>query len=63
MHLLPENVLVSGDENIPGLAASPAGKCHRELGLGSKELTMHLPKIANEPLVHESPGKVIDKWV
>ncbi|KAM7404388.1 hypothetical protein PAMP_011736 [Pampus punctatissimus] len=25
MHLLPENVLVSGDENIPGLAASPAG--------------------------------------
>uniref|UniRef100_A0A667W8H4 Nephrocystin 4 n=1 Tax=Myripristis murdjan TaxID=586833 RepID=A0A667W8H4_9TELE len=23
MHLLPENVLVSGDENIPGLAASP----------------------------------------
>lgn len=26
MHLLPENVLVSGDENIPGLAASPTGK-------------------------------------
>ncbi|XP_053173093.1 nephrocystin-4 [Scomber japonicus] len=25
MHLLPENILVSGDENIPGLAASPAG--------------------------------------
>ncbi|XP_070696158.1 nephrocystin-4 [Pempheris klunzingeri] len=25
MHLLPENVLVSGDENIPGLAASPTG--------------------------------------
>ncbi|KAM9350369.1 nephrocystin-4 [Symphorus nematophorus] len=25
MHLLPENVLVSGDENIPGLAASPSG--------------------------------------
>ncbi|XP_070825596.1 nephrocystin-4 [Chaetodon trifascialis] len=24
-HLLPENVLVSGDENIPGLAASPTG--------------------------------------
>lgn len=28
MHLLPENVLVSGDENIPGLAASPTGKLH-----------------------------------
>lgn len=28
MHLLPENVLVSGDENIPGLAASPTGKAH-----------------------------------
>lgn len=28
MHLLPENVLVSGDENIPGLIASPAGKVH-----------------------------------
>ena len=26
MHLLPENVLVSGNENIPGLAASPTGK-------------------------------------
>lgn len=26
MHLLPENVLVSGDENIPGLEASPTGK-------------------------------------
>uniref|UniRef100_A0A665TCW4 Nephrocystin 4 n=2 Tax=Echeneis naucrates TaxID=173247 RepID=A0A665TCW4_ECHNA len=25
MHLLPENVIVSGDENIPGLAASPTG--------------------------------------
>ncbi|XP_068161997.1 LOW QUALITY PROTEIN: nephrocystin-4 [Antennarius striatus] len=25
MHLLPENVLLSGDENIPGLAASPTG--------------------------------------
>nr|XP_046253465.1 nephrocystin-4 [Scatophagus argus] len=25
MHLLPENVLVSGDENIPGVAASPTG--------------------------------------
>ncbi|XP_068613977.1 nephrocystin-4-like [Brachionichthys hirsutus] len=25
MHLLPENVLVSGDESIPGLAASPTG--------------------------------------
>ncbi|XP_044207791.1 nephrocystin-4 isoform X2 [Thunnus albacares] len=25
MHLLPENVLVSGDENIPGLTASAAG--------------------------------------
>ncbi|XP_054625915.1 nephrocystin-4-like isoform X3 [Dunckerocampus dactyliophorus] len=25
MHLLPENVLVSRDENIPGLAASPTG--------------------------------------
>ncbi|KAM9855195.1 nephrocystin-4 [Aulostomus maculatus] len=25
MHLLPENVLVSGDENIPGLTASPTG--------------------------------------
>ncbi|KAM3617205.1 uncharacterized protein V6R79_003322 [Siganus canaliculatus] len=25
MHLLPENVLVSGNENIPGLAASPTG--------------------------------------
>ncbi|XP_058498816.1 nephrocystin-4 isoform X1 [Solea solea] len=25
MHLLPENVLASGDENIPGLAASPSG--------------------------------------
>jgi len=26
MHLLPENVLVSGNENVPGLAASPTGK-------------------------------------
>uniref|UniRef100_A0A8C4E689 Nephrocystin-4 n=1 Tax=Dicentrarchus labrax TaxID=13489 RepID=A0A8C4E689_DICLA len=25
MHLLPENVLVSGDENVPGLVASPTG--------------------------------------
>ncbi|XP_054464915.1 nephrocystin-4 [Anoplopoma fimbria] len=25
MHLLPENVLISGSENIPGLAASPTG--------------------------------------
>ncbi|XP_065817624.1 nephrocystin-4-like isoform X2 [Labrus bergylta] len=25
MHLLPENVLVSGDEDIPGIAASPTG--------------------------------------
>ncbi|XP_062419560.1 nephrocystin-4 isoform X3 [Pungitius pungitius] len=25
MHLLPENVLISGKENIPGLAASPTG--------------------------------------
>ncbi|TNN45839.1 Nephrocystin-4 [Liparis tanakae] len=25
MHLLPENVLVSGNENVPGLAASPTG--------------------------------------
>ncbi|XP_068454179.1 nephrocystin-4 isoform X2 [Clinocottus analis] len=25
MHLLPENVLVSGNENIPGLATSPTG--------------------------------------
>ncbi|XP_029292047.1 nephrocystin-4 isoform X2 [Cottoperca gobio] len=25
MHLLPENVLISGNENIPGLAASPTG--------------------------------------
>lgn len=34
MHLLPENVLVSGDEHIPGLAASPAGKlssCHKAI--------------------------------
>lgn len=30
MHLLPENVLVSGDENIPGLVASPAGKCQQD---------------------------------
>lgn len=27
-HLLPENVLVSGNENIPGLSASPTGKLH-----------------------------------
>lgn len=26
MHLLPENVLISGNENIPGLATSPTGK-------------------------------------
>lgn len=38
MHLLPANVLVSGDENIPGLAASPAGKCHRQLGLSKKKM-------------------------
>ncbi|TWW56244.1 Nephrocystin-4 [Takifugu flavidus] len=25
MHLLPENVLVTGDENIPGLLSSPTG--------------------------------------
>ncbi|XP_010780486.1 nephrocystin-4-like [Notothenia coriiceps] len=25
MHLLPENVLISGNENIPGLATSPTG--------------------------------------
>lgn len=30
MHLLPENVLVSGDGNIPGLVASPAGKCQQD---------------------------------
>lgn len=29
MHLLPENVLVSGDENIPGLMSSPTGKSHQ----------------------------------
>ena len=28
MHLLPENVLVSGDDNIPGLAASPTGELY-----------------------------------
>lgn len=28
VHLLPENILVSGDENIPGLVASPTGKPH-----------------------------------
>lgn len=28
MNLLPENVLVSGDENVPGLAASPTGKLY-----------------------------------
>lgn len=29
MHLLPENALVSGDENIPGLMSSPTGKSHQ----------------------------------
>lgn len=29
MHLLPENVLVSGDENIPGLMSSPTGNLHQ----------------------------------
>lgn len=28
MHLLPENILISGNENIPGLAASPTGIRH-----------------------------------
>lgn len=28
MHLLPENVLISGKEKIPGLAASATGKLH-----------------------------------
>lgn len=32
MHLLPENVVVSGNENIPGLVASPAGKTHNRKG-------------------------------
>lgn len=27
-HLLPENVLVSGDDNIPGLTASPTGELY-----------------------------------
>lgn len=28
MHLLPENIFVSRDDNIPGLTASPTGKVH-----------------------------------
>lgn len=28
-HLLPENALVSGDENIPGVVSSPTGKSHQ----------------------------------
>lgn len=35
MHLLPENVLISGDENIPGLMSSPTGKSDQPV-LGQK---------------------------
>lgn len=28
LHLFPENVLVSGEENIPGIVASPTGKLY-----------------------------------
>lgn len=28
LQLFPENVLVSGEENIPGLVASPTGKLY-----------------------------------
>lgn len=44
MHLLPENVLVSGDESIPGLAASPTGKPHvTGDGVGTKKIAIHVP--------------------
>lgn len=43
MHLLPENVLVSGDENIPGLAASPTGKLHITEMVSGQIMTYTLP--------------------
>uniref|UniRef100_A0A3Q4BNV6 Nephronophthisis 4 n=1 Tax=Mola mola TaxID=94237 RepID=A0A3Q4BNV6_MOLML len=42
MHLFPENVLVSGDENIPGLAASPTGITNVSR---SKNKAIHSPAI------------------
>lgn len=33
MHLLPENVLVTGDESIPGLLSSPTGKSHQSVSV------------------------------
>lgn len=36
MHLLPENVLVTGEENIPGLMSSPTGKSHNTISVRLK---------------------------
>lgn len=33
MHLLPENVLVTGGESIPGLLSSPTGKSHQSVSV------------------------------
>lgn len=43
MHLLPENVLISGDENIPGLAASPTGKLHNTGKVSGERISDTLP--------------------
>lgn len=36
IHLLPENVLVTGEENIPGLLSSPTGKSHNIISVRLK---------------------------
>lgn len=45
MHLLPENVLVSGDENIPGLMSSPTGKSHQPVSGQKPKKKCHSVKI------------------
>ncbi|XP_035511725.1 nephrocystin-4 [Morone saxatilis] len=51
MHLLPENVLVSGDENIPGLVASPTGDA-----LLRPQLLKMLPFTLNRLTIYLQPS-------
>ncbi|XP_034552451.1 nephrocystin-4 [Notolabrus celidotus] len=51
MHLLPENVLVSGDDDIPGLAASPTGDA-----LLKPQLLKMLPFTLNRVTVSLQPS-------
>uniref|UniRef100_A0A3B4XH39 Nephrocystin 4 n=1 Tax=Seriola lalandi dorsalis TaxID=1841481 RepID=A0A3B4XH39_SERLL len=60
MHLLPENVLVSGDENIPGLAASPTVRSatgHRRRSSSSQMFWMAMRSCVNSSLLRSDSQK------